>query len=90
MTVATEVKTNPNPASESRSKGTNVTFGATAGMPSRFKGNFDYQFVRTMGCVFTRSEHAQNHCQVGNMGLAFRVMIDWMTGLGPIERPINE
>ena len=51
MTVATEVKTNPNPASESRSKGTNVTFGATSGMPGRFKGNFDYQFVRTMGCV---------------------------------------
>jgi|SRR5208282_3030737 len=32
-------------------KGTSVTFGATAGMPGRFKGNFDYQFVRTMGCV---------------------------------------
>jgi pimeloyl-ACP methyl ester carboxylesterase len=32
-------------------KGTHVTFGATAGMPGRFKGNFDYQFVRTMGCV---------------------------------------
>src|SRR5580658_10950994 len=31
--------------------GTNVTFGATAGMPGRFKGNFDYQFVRTMGCT---------------------------------------
>ena len=28
-----------------------MTFGATAGMPGRFKGNFDYQFVRTMGCV---------------------------------------
>jgi hypothetical protein len=24
---------------------------ATAGMPGRFKGSFDYQFVRTMGCV---------------------------------------
>jgi len=23
---------------------------------------------------------------VGNMGLAFRTMIDWMTGLGLIER----
>jgi hypothetical protein len=30
---------------------------------------------------------AQNHCQVGNMGLAFRVMIDWMESLGSIERP---
>ncbi len=32
-------------------KGTTLTFGATAGMPRRFKGNFDYQFVRTMGCA---------------------------------------
>ena len=32
-------------------KSTNLTFGATAGMPGRFKGTFDYQFVRTMGCV---------------------------------------
>ena len=36
--------------------------------------------------LFTRAEQAQNHCQVGNMGLAFRLMNDWMTGLGPIER----
>jgi pimeloyl-ACP methyl ester carboxylesterase len=36
--------------------------------------------------LFTRAEQAQNHVQVGNMGLAFRVMIDWMAGLGPIER----
>jgi pimeloyl-ACP methyl ester carboxylesterase len=35
--------------------------------------------------LFTRAEQAQNHVQVGNMGLAFRIMIDWMTGLGPIE-----
>jgi len=40
--------------------------------------------------LFTRAEHAQNHCQVGNMGLAFRTMIDWMTGLGPIERLTGE
>jgi pimeloyl-ACP methyl ester carboxylesterase len=26
-------------------------FGATAGMPGRFKGNLDFQFVRTMGCT---------------------------------------
>ncbi|MGC9949203.1 MAG: alpha/beta hydrolase [Bryobacteraceae bacterium] len=35
--------------------------------------------------LFTRAEQAQNHVQVENMGLAFRTMIDWMTGLGPIE-----
>jgi hypothetical protein len=35
--------------------------------------------------LFTRAEQAQNHCQVGNMGLAFRIMNDWMNGLGPIE-----
>jgi hypothetical protein len=35
--------------------------------------------------LFTRAEQAQNHCQVGNLGLAFRTMIDWMTGLGPID-----
>jgi hypothetical protein len=32
-------------------KGTTLMFGATAGMPGRFKGNFDFQFVRTMGCT---------------------------------------
>src|ERR1700691_5462675 len=31
--------------------------------------------------LFTRAEQAQNHCQTGNMGLAFRTMIEWMTGL---------
>jgi pimeloyl-ACP methyl ester carboxylesterase len=35
--------------------------------------------------LFTRAEQAQNHVQVGNMGLAFRVMIDWMASLGAIE-----
>ena len=40
--------------------------------------------------LFTRAEQAQNHCQTGNMGLAFRIMIDWMTGLGPIERLADE
>jgi pimeloyl-ACP methyl ester carboxylesterase len=35
--------------------------------------------------LFTRAEQAQNHCQVGNMGLAFRLMNDWMTGLVPVE-----
>ena len=40
--------------------------------------------------LFTRAEQAQNHCQVGNYGLAFRTMIDLMTGLGPIEKPTDE
>jgi pimeloyl-ACP methyl ester carboxylesterase len=37
--------------------------------------------------LFTRAEQAQNHCQTGNMGLAFRVMLDWMESLGTIEGP---
>jgi pimeloyl-ACP methyl ester carboxylesterase len=31
------------------------------------------------GRIFTKEEHAQNHCQVGNMGLALREMEDWIT-----------
>jgi pimeloyl-ACP methyl ester carboxylesterase len=47
--------------------------------------------VRSMTArLFTRAEQAQNHVQVGNMGLAFRTMIDWMTGLGPIEKLTEE
>ena len=30
------------------------------------------------GRVFTREEHAQNHCQVGNIGLALNVMTEWI------------
>lgn len=30
--------------------------------------------------VFTRKEHAQNHCQIGNIGLALRVMQEWVEG----------
>ena len=37
--------------------------------------------------LFTRAEQAQNHCQIGNMGLAFRVILDWMESLERIERP---
>ena len=29
------------------------------------------------GRVFTRAEHAENHCQTGNLGLALGVMIEW-------------
>jgi pimeloyl-ACP methyl ester carboxylesterase len=47
--------------------------------------------VRSLAArLFTRAEQAQNHCQTGNMGLAFRIMIDWMTGLGPIETLTDE
>ena len=28
--------------------------------------------------VFTERDHAQNHCQIGNIGLALEVMADWM------------
>lgn len=30
------------------------------------------------GRVFTRKEHAENHCQIGNIGFAIRIMMDWM------------
>jgi hypothetical protein len=28
--------------------------------------------------VFTREEQAQNHCQIGNTGLALNVMVEWL------------
>ena len=31
--------------------------------------------------LFTRFDEAQNHIQVGNIGLAVRVIIDWLDGL---------
>jgi len=36
--------------------------------------------------LFTRAEQAQNHCQVGNMGLAFRAVLDWMADREATER----
>ena len=30
------------------------------------------------GRVFTKEEHAQNHCQNGNIGLALQVMLQWI------------
>jgi pimeloyl-ACP methyl ester carboxylesterase len=39
--------------------------------------------------LFTRAEQAQNHVQVGNMGLAFCVILDWMESLGTIEGPAH-
>jgi alpha-beta hydrolase superfamily lysophospholipase len=32
------------------------------------------------GRVFTAKEHAQNHCQIGNVGLALGVMAGWLDG----------
>ena len=31
--------------------------------------------------LFTRSECAQNHCQVGNYGLALRTIVNWLDEL---------
>jgi hypothetical protein len=39
--------------------------------------------------LFTRAA-AQNRCQVGNMGLAFRVIIDWMESLDTNEKPAHD
>lgn len=30
------------------------------------------------GRIFTQQEHAQGHCQIGNVGLALRVAIAWL------------
>ena len=30
------------------------------------------------GRIFTREESAHTHCQCGNLGLALRVMLDWV------------
>ena len=34
--------------------------------------------------VFTRGESAQNHCQIGNYGLALRTIVNWLDGM-PLE-----
>ena len=28
--------------------------------------------------LFTRAEDAQNHCQIGNLGLSLRVILGWL------------
>jgi pimeloyl-ACP methyl ester carboxylesterase len=33
------------------------------------------------GRIFTAAEHGQNHCQVGNFGLALQEMVQWMSSL---------
>jgi hypothetical protein len=32
--------------------------------------------------VFTEAEQAQNHCQVGNQGLALQVILGWLDATG--------
>ena len=32
--------------------------------------------------VFTEAESAQNHCQIGNMGLALKVILNWLDETG--------
>ena len=39
--------------------------------------------------VFTRQEQAQNHVQVGNVGLSVRVMLDWLDGLDERGRRLS-
>ena len=34
--------------------------------------------------LFTRGENAQNHCQIGNYGLALRTIVNWLDGM-PLE-----
>ena len=33
--------------------------------------------------LFTRDESAENHCQVGNSGLALRTIVNWLDGMPP-------
>lgn len=31
--------------------------------------------------IFTKEDHAQNHCQIGNLGLALDVMVQWLDAM---------
>jgi alpha-beta hydrolase superfamily lysophospholipase len=33
--------------------------------------------------IFTHTEQAQNHCQIGNLGLAFTIIADWLNSTTP-------
>jgi len=35
--------------------------------------------------LFTRSEHAQNHCQIGNLGLSLQVIIAWLDAMMAVQ-----
>jgi hypothetical protein len=36
--------------------------------------------------MFTAAEHADTHCQMGNLDLACRVITNWLTGITPPRR----
>ena len=38
----------------------------------------------TRARLFTPSESAENHCQVGNYGLALKTIVNWLDGM-PLE-----
>lgn len=38
--------------------------------------------------IFTQAEHAHNHCQIGNMGLALEVMADWIKTKEPTPEEV--
>ena len=40
--------------------------------------------------VFTEAEQAQNHCQIGNTGLALRVILDWLDASGGRAAPVGD
>jgi hypothetical protein len=33
--------------------------------------------------MFTKAEHADQHCQIGNIGLACHVLTTWLRDTGP-------
>jgi pimeloyl-ACP methyl ester carboxylesterase len=40
--------------------------------------------------VFTEAEQAQNHCQIGNTGLAIKVILEWLDAVGGRTDPEGE
>ena len=39
--------------------------------------------------IFTQAESAGNHCQLGNLGLALRTMLNWLDQFAPEVREAN-
>ena len=40
--------------------------------------------------LFTRGESAQNHCQIGNYGLALRTIVNWLDGMTCMPLPPHQ